>query len=99
MFVVGNVIEGLALVLRILLDTYWWIILARVVVSWVQADPYNPIVRFLHAATDPLLYRIRRLLPMSYGGIDFSPLVVMLAIYFLEVALVKSLYRFSLSFQ
>ena len=99
MFVVGNVIEGLALVLRILLDTYWWIILARVVVSWVQADPYNPIVRFLHAATDPLLYRIRRLLPMSYGGIDFSPLVVMLAIYFLEVAVVKSLYRFSLSFQ
>jgi len=99
MFVVGNMIEGLALVLRILLDTYWWIILARVVVSWVQADPYNPIVRFLHAATDPLLYRIRRLLPMSYGGIDFSPLVVMLAIYFLEVAVVKSLYRFSLSFQ
>jgi YggT family protein len=99
MFVVGNLIEGLALVLRILLDTYWWIILARVVVSWVQADPYNPIVRFLHAATDPLLYRVRRLFPMSFGGIDFSPMVVMLAIYFLEVALVKSLYRLSLSFQ
>lgn len=99
MFILGNLIEGLALVLRILLDTYWWIILARVIVSWVQADPYNPIVRFLHAATDPLLYRIRRLLPMSYGGIDFSPLVVMLAIYFLQVALVRSLYRLSMSFQ
>jgi YggT family protein len=99
MFIVGNLIEGLALVLRILLDTYWWIVLARVIVSWVQADPYNPIVRFLHAATDPLLYRVRRLLPMSYGGIDFSPLVVMLAIYFLQVALVRSLYRLSMSFQ
>jgi len=99
MFIVGNLIEGLALVLRILLDTYWWIILARVVVSWVQADPYNPIVRFLHAATDPLLYRVRRLFPMNFGGIDFSPMLVMLAIYFLEVALVKSLYRLSLSFQ
>ena len=99
MFVVGYTLEGLALVLRIVLDTYWWIIFARVVVSWVQADPYNPIVRFLHAATDPLLYRVRRLFPMSFGGIDFSPLVVMLAIYFLDVALIKTLYRFSQSFQ
>ena len=91
MFIVGNFLAALALVLRMLLDAYWLLIVARVVISWVDADPYNPIVRFLYAATDPVLYRVRRWLPLYFSGIDFSPIFVIAAIYFLEKFLVQSL--------
>ena len=70
-----------------------FIIIARAVISWVSPDPYNPIVRFLYNATEPLLYRVRRALPLSAGGIDLSPMVVILAIIFLRTFLVTSLHQ------
>ncbi len=91
MFILGNFLSGVAAVLNMLLSMYWWIILARVVISWVNPDPYNQIVRFLSSATDPLLYRVRRALPVTFSGIDFSPIVVIAAIYFLQIFLVGSL--------
>jgi YggT family protein len=92
MFVPANFIAGVAAVLNMLLSLYWWILLARVIISWVNPDPYNQIVRFLSAATDPLLYRIRRAFPITYtSGIDLSPIVVIAAIYFLQIFLVGSL--------
>jgi len=69
-----------------------WIVIARAIISWVNPDPYNPIVRFLYSATEPVLYRIRRLLPLYAGGIDFSPIIVFVAIIFLQRFLVQSLY-------
>jgi len=98
MFIFGNFLAALASVLNLLLSVYWWIIIARAVISWVNPDPYNPIVRFLYAATEPLLYRVRRLLPLNFGGIDFSPILVFVVIIFLQKFLVQSLlelaYRF-----
>ena len=91
MFVVANLLLGIAKVLDMLLWFYMWILIARVVISWVNADPYNPIVRAIVSVTDPLLYRIRRALPVSGSGIDFSPLVVFAGIYFLQIFLVRSL--------
>ena len=91
MFILGNFLSGVAAVLNMLLSMYWWIILARVVISWVNPDPYNQIVRFLSSATDPLLYRVRSAFPVTYSGIDFSPIVVIAAIYFLQIFLVGSL--------
>ena len=92
MFVLANFISGVAAVLNMLLSLYWWILLARVIISWVNPDPYNQIVRFLSAATDPLLYRIRRAFPITYtSGIDLSPIVVIAAIYFLQIFLVGNL--------
>jgi YggT family protein len=91
MFIFGNFLAALASVLNMLLSAYMWILIIRALISWVNPDPYNPIVRFLHAATDPLLYRVRRLLPVSFGGIDFSPIVVIVAIIFLQSFLVQSL--------
>ncbi len=76
-----------------------WIVIARAVISWVSPDPYNPIVRFLYAATEPVLYRLRRYLPLYAGGIDFSPIVVIVAIYFLQSFLVQSLYDLARSLQ
>ena len=92
MFVVANLLEAAATVLSMLLTIYMWIIIARALVSWVNPDPYNPIVRFLYIATEPVLYRLRRALPLYAGGIDFSPIIVFVAIYFLELFVVRSLH-------
>jgi len=86
-----NFLSALAFVLDKALDIYMYIIIGRAIISWVNADPYNPIVRFLYKATEPVLYRVRRLLP-DLGGIDLSPLVVIFAIYFVRAFIVKSLY-------
>jgi len=74
-----------------LLDMYMWVIIARAVISWVNADPYNPIVRFVYEITEPLLGRIRRLLPLSMGGIDFSPIILIMAIMFVQSVLLSTL--------
>jgi len=66
-------------------------VIARAVLSWVNPDPYNPIVRFIYNLTEPVLGRIRRLLPLQLGGIDFSPIIVFLAIIFLQQFVVASI--------
>lgn len=92
MFILANLLVALAQVLDLLLWAYMWIVVARALISWVSADPHNPIVRFLYAATEPVLYRIRRALPIYAGGIDFSPIIVFVAVIFLQRFLVRSLY-------
>ena len=92
MFVLGNFVDAVAGVLNTVLTLYTWVILARVVVSWISADPYNPIVRVICNLTDPLLDRLRKNLPMYVGGIDLSPVVTILIIWFLQRFLVQSLY-------
>jgi YggT family protein len=91
MFILSNFIIALARVLDIGLSLYMWIIIAQAVISWVNADPYNPIVRFLHSVTEPVLYNIRRLIPVYFGGLDFSPIIAILVIIFLKTFLVQSL--------
>ena len=91
MFVVNNFLMSIAQLLDFLLTAYMWIIIGRVVISWVNADPYNPIVRFLYEATEPVLGRIRKLLPLSFGGIDFSPMILILAIMFVQSFLIQTL--------
>jgi YggT family protein len=97
MFVLSNFLYATAVVVRAVLNIYWWIIIASAVLSWVNPDPYNPIVRFLRAATDPVMYRVRRVLPLAFGGVDFTPIVVLLAITFLQVFLVSTLYQMAAS--
>ena len=94
MFVFTNFLSAVALLVDLLLSAYMWLIIGRVIISWVNADPYNPVVRFLHAATEPVLARLRRLLPfLAMGGIDFSPMVLILAIMFLQKFLVPTLHQ------
>ena len=71
-------------VLQAILSIYFWIVIGRAVVSWVNPDPYNPIVRFLHNATDPVFDRIRRVLPLQFSGIDFTPILVLIVIGVLQ---------------
>ena len=92
MFVVSNFLIAIARILDIGLSLYMYIIIARAIISWVNPDPYNPIVRFLNSVTEPVLFRLRRKLPLFYGGMDFSPIVVILAIFFLQSFVVQSLF-------
>jgi YggT family protein len=91
MFVFGNLLIAVAKILDIIFTIYTWIIIAQAIISWVRPDPFNPIVRFLYSVTEPVLRPIRRYLPVSWGGFDFSPLLVLLAVFFLQEFLVKSL--------
>lgn len=91
MFVIGNFIIGLAKVIEIVLTLYMWIIIIRALISWVNPDPYNQIVIFLYRITEPVLRPIRRILPGNSMGIDFSPIIVILVIIFLQYFLVESI--------
>ena len=91
MLVLRNLLIALATVLNYALTIFMFITIARAVLSWVSPDPYNPIVRFIHNVTEPVLYQIRKRLPMMFGGIDFSPIVVILLIIFLQKFVVDSL--------
>ena len=95
MFVFANLIEALATIVSYLLQIYMWVIIIRALISWVNPDPYNPIIRFLYQVTEPVLYPIRRRLPFM-GGMDLSPIIVLLAILFLQVFLVKTLNELAL---
>ncbi|MEW5913782.1 MAG: YggT family protein [Thermodesulfobacteriota bacterium] len=74
-----------------LLGAYMWVLIAAAVISWVRPDPSNPIVRFLYAVTEPVLWRVRRIIPTNFGGIDLSPLLVILAILFIQNVIIGGL--------
>jgi YggT family protein len=84
---------ALANLVNLVIVVYIWIIIARAVLSWVSPDPYNPLVRFLYRVTEPVLRPIRDRLPSHQFGLDFSPMIVILVLYFLKEFLVPVLYR------
>ena len=90
MFVAGNILQGLAYVLDTVLFLYMWLIIIRALISWVNPDPWNPIVQFLARATDPVLTVIRRRVGLV-GGIDVSPILAILLIMFLQYAVVQTI--------
>ena len=97
MYIIGYFLMAVAKVLDIVLIAMMWIVIIRAVLSWVNPDPFNPIVRFINNVTEPLLHPIRTRLPVNYGGIDFSPMLVFIAVIFLRTFLVNSLSRIALS--
>ena len=98
MFVFSNLLFGVARVLDAVLNLYFWIVIVSAVLSWVNPDPYNPIVRILRNLTEPVFYRVRKWIPFTYvGGLDLSPVVVLLAIQFINAVLIQSLYQFAMT--
>ncbi|MBI5855318.1 MAG: YggT family protein [Nitrospirae bacterium] len=92
MFVFGNVLQGVAHVIDWALSLYLWVVIARALISWVNPDPWNPIVQFLDRVTEPVLAPIRR--KVGFGmGLDLSPIIVILIILFLQYALVQTLFQ------
>jgi YggT family protein len=93
----GNFFTAIAGILDTILSLYFWIVIISALLTWVRPDPYNPIVRFLRAVTEPVYYRLRRWMPfLIVGGFDLSPIVVILAIQFLKTFVVQSLFSFGM---
>jgi YggT family protein len=95
MFIFANLLLAVANILNILISAYMWIIIISSLISWVNPDPYNPIVRFLHAVTQPVLRPIRKIIGYRLGVIDISPMVVILALLFVKYFLIQSLIEFA----
>ena len=92
MFVLGNLVRTLAFILNQVLILYGWVVLAAVLITWINQDPFNPIVRVLRGVTDPVFEWVRRRLPFAMMGmLDLSPMLVMFAIWFLKLFLVQTL--------
>ncbi len=91
MFLLSNFISASATIVGFVLTIYMWIIIIRALISWVNPDPNNPIVEILYRLTEPVLAPIRYRMP-NFGGIDLSPIIVFIAIIFLQSFLVGSLH-------
>ncbi len=91
MFLFTNFISAIAEVINIILTIYMYVIIARAILSWVSPDPYNPIVQMLYKVTEPVLNPLRRLIPTWRTGLDLSPMIAILIIFFLKRFLVASL--------
>ena len=96
MFILANLLTAIAQILDIVLSIYMWIIIIAALISWVNPDPYNPIVRFLYAVTEPVLRQVRRLFRLGFAGIDISPMIVILIILFIKRFLITSLIEMAL---
>lgn len=83
-------LESLVSVINIALNLYIFVLIAAVLVSWVRPDPYNPIVQVLYRLSEPLFSRVRRLMRTNFGGLDLAPLIVILALEFINILLSKS---------
>ena len=93
MFILSNFISSIARLLQIVFPVFYLLIFVRCILSWVNPDPSNPFVQFVHKTTEPLLAPIRRLFPIAWGiGIDLSPLLAFLILKFLEFFLIRTLF-------
>ena len=95
MFIFANFIIAVAGILKVLLDGYIWVVIISALISWVNPDPYNPIVKFLHAVTEPVFRPIRRIIGYRLGPVDISPMVVILGIMFVKYFIIQSLIEFA----
>lgn len=96
MILLGNILLALAKIVELangLLTIYKYILLASVVISWINADPYNPIVNFIYRVTEPVLRRVRRYMPNT-GMVDLSPIVVFILIFLVQIIVFDTLYQY-----
>ena len=95
MIIFANILYAIGQILDMILSFLTFVVIASALISWVNPDPYNPIVRFLNSTTEPLLRPIRRFIPTLGGGIDITPIVLLLGLYFLKFALVQTILDYS----
>ena len=95
--ILSTLFTAIANILSIIVNVYTWIIIAAALVSWVKPDPSSPIVQLLYRLTDPVYSFIRRYIKTNFNGIDFAPLIVLLALQFLSQFLIRLLFVFAAS--
>jgi len=84
MFVLKTLLEAVAGTLHILISIYIWIIIIQAVISWVRPDPFSPIVQILNKLTLPVYRILRGKIPTVFGGVDIAPLIIVIALEFLD---------------
>ena len=82
-----DIIQGLGSIVLSLINVYIWVIIIAALLSFVNPDPYNPIVQFLHRVTQPAYRLVRRFIRTDFNGIDLAPLVIIIALQVLIVIL------------
>lgn len=92
MFIFGNLLYALATILEYLLTIINWLIIIRALLSWVNPDPYNPVVQFLYRTTEPMLAPFRRIVPTYAMGVDLSPIFALIMVWFLKLFFVRTLF-------
>ena len=100
MRLLGLLLLSVAKVFRLLINFYTFVVGISVLVSWVNPDPYNPIVRFLYQVTSPIFSRVRRILPQAFfrSGFDPTPLLVVVALIFIDTVFVGLLFEWAANF-
>ncbi|MBR2111696.1 YggT family protein [Helicobacter sp. TUL] len=93
--ILGTFLQAIATIASMLLNLYIWILIIATLISWVRPDPYNPIVQVLYRLSEPVFARVRKLIPTNIGGLDFAPLIVIVALKFIDLTLIQILYRFA----
>ncbi len=94
--VMAKVVIALAKTLDLVLRIYIWIIIIGAIISWVNPDPYHPVVKTINRLTEPVLRPIRRIIP-PIGGLDFSPVVAIFLVYLIQILVIPLLYRLAFS--
>ncbi len=96
MYVVGNFIAAIAVILGYLISILTWLIIIRALISWVNPDPRNIIVQILYKITEPILAPLRRIIPLYNIGIDVSPIIAILCLWFVKLFIVRTLVELAL---
>ncbi|MCH5322890.1 MAG: YggT family protein [Helicobacter sp.] len=95
--VLGTLVEAIAQILSMVINIYIWIVIIAALISWVRPDPYNPIVQILYRLTEPLYVKIRRVIPTIIGGLDITPIIVIIALQFINLFFVRLLFTLAAS--
>lgn len=95
--ILSTFIQAFAQILSMVINIYIWVIIIAALISWVRPDPYNPIVQILARLTEPLYMKIRRIIPTQIGGVDLTPILVILALKFIDLFVVTLLFEFARS--
>ncbi|MGB9765922.1 MAG: YggT family protein [Sulfurihydrogenibium sp.] len=99
MFIISNFLLAVSHVLDIALEVYKWIVIFSALISFVNPDPYNPVVKFLRSVTEPVYRLVRRYIPTVFYNVDFAPFIVILFIIFLQRFLVPTIQQLAYKLQ
>ena len=95
--ILSTLFTAIANILSIIVNVYTWIVIAAALISWVKPDPSSPVVQLLYKLTDPIYSFIRRYIKTEFNGIDFAPLIVLLALQLIDQFLIRLLFVFAAS--
>ncbi len=95
--IIATFLQAVAQILSMVINIYIWVVIIAALITWVNPDPSNPIVQILRRLTEPVYAYLRRYIPTVIGGIDLAPIVVILALQFLDLFLVRLLYNLAAS--